>query len=110
MISDINFKGKLFQPSKWKYKQVLGTAIGTKSAPTYVNFKAGLESITFKSDEYDPLFPPLFRRHFFCTKGNLYERKFLNSFYPTIKFTMEKSTVSITKDTDFKRFLKFLSK
>ena len=86
-----------FELADEAYRQILGTAIGTKFVPTYANiFMAGLERKIFESGEFNLFALLRFLDDIFClwTEGeeklnNFF--KYLNEFHPTIKFTMEKS-------------------
>ena len=79
------------------YHQILGTAIGTKFAPHYVNiFMAGLEEEIFSSTEFQPLLWLRCLDDIFCLWTDTIEKlnellEFLNAFHPSIKFTMDYS-------------------
>ena len=96
-LAKLILKENYFELGDEVYRQILGTAIGTKFAPTYANiFMAGLERKIFESGEFNPFVWLRFLDDIFClwTEGeenlnNFF--KYLNEFHPPIKFTMEKS-------------------
>ena len=129
-LAKLTLKENYFELGDEVYRQMLGTAIGTKFAPTYADiFMAGLERKIFESGEFNPFVWLCFLDDIFClwTEGeeNLNNCfKYLNEFHPTIKFTMEKSYEKInfldvvvykenkhlstdlyTKDTDTHQYL-----
>ena len=55
-LAEIVLKHNYFECGQDVYQQILGTAIGTKFAPPYVNiFMAGLEDEIFKNSKFRPL-------------------------------------------------------
>ena len=129
-LAKLILKENYFELRDEVFRQILGTAIGTKFAPTCANiFMAGLERKIFESGEFNPFVWLRFLDDIFClwTEGeenlnNFF--KYLNEFHPTIKFTMEKSYEKInfldavvykenkhlstdlyTKDTDTHQYL-----
>ena len=88
--------GNYFELGDEAYHHILvGTAIGTKFVPTYINiFMAGLERKIFESGEFNPFVWLHFLDNIFCLWMEGEEKlnnffKYLNEFHPTIKFTME---------------------
>ena len=83
------------------YQQILGTAIGTKFAPSYANtFMAGPEEEIFKNPKFKLFLWLRYLDDIFClwTEGIDKLKKFfnyLNEFHPSIKFTMEYSEKQI---------------
>ena len=94
-------KNNFFEISEKVYYRLLGTAIGTKFAPTYANlFIAGLEKKIFENTNFKPLLWLRYLDDIFCIWTEGIERlqefyQYLNSFHPTIKFTMEFSKEQI---------------
>ena len=94
-------KNNFFEISEKVYYRLLGTAIGTKFAPTYANlFIAGLEKKIFENTNFKPLLWLRYLDDIFCIWTEGFERlqefyQYLNSFHPTIKFTMEFSKEQI---------------
>ena len=90
-----------FELSSKIYHQKLGTAIGTKFAPTCANlFMAGLDKRIFENSEYHPYLWLRFLDDIFCIWTDDLEKlqeffKFLNALHPTIKFTMDYSYETI---------------
>ena len=78
-------------------KILLGTAIGTKFVPNYVNiFMTGLKRKLFANNKFNPFLWLRFLDDIFCIWTDGEEKlneffEYLNEFYPAIKFTMEKS-------------------
>ena len=101
-LAKLILKENYFELGDQIYQQILGTAIGTIFAPTYANlFMAGLESEIFDIYELQPLLWLRFLDDIFCIwthgKEKLMEFfEFINQYHPTIKFTMEQSTDSIS--------------
>ena len=93
-LAKLILKENYFELGDEVYRQILGTAIGTKFAPTYANiFMAGLKRKIFESSEFNPF---LWLRLWTEGEENLNNFfKYLNEFHPTIKFTMEKSNEKI---------------
>ena len=90
-------KSNIFEFDQKTFKQVRGTAIGTKFAPPYpILFMADLEEKILNVSEEKPM---LWWRYiddifFIWERGEESLEKFLkklNTFYPTIKFTAEYS-------------------
>ena len=129
-LAKLILKENYFELGDEVCRQILGTAIGTKFAPTYANiFMAGLERKIFESGGFNPFVWLRFLDDIFCLwlegEEKLYNFvKYLNEFHPTIKFTMEKSYEKInfldvvvykenkclstdlyTKDTDTHQYL-----
>ena len=98
-LATIILKNNFFEIGEVVYHQLLGTAIGTKFAPTYANlFMAGLEKKIFGNTNFKPLLWLRYLNDTFWTEGleRLQEfYRYLNSFHPTIKFTMEFSKEQI---------------
>ena len=100
-LASIVLKENYFELSSKIYHQKLGTAIGTKFAPPYVNlFMAGLEKHIFENSGYHPYVWLRFLDYVFCIWTDGLEKlkeffKFLNAFHPTIKFTMDYSYETI---------------
>ena len=100
-LATIILKNNIFEIGEEVYHQLLGTAIGTKFAPTYANlFMAGLEKKIFENTNFKPLLWLRYLDDIFCIWTEGLERlqefyQYLNSFHPTIKFTMEFSKEQI---------------
>ena len=100
-LADIILKENYFELGDNIYRQKLGTAIGTKFAPTYANiFMAGLEKRIFEEFQLEPFLWLRFLDDIFCIWTHGEEKlieffNYLNNFHETIKFTMEKSTTMI---------------
>ena len=101
-LAEIVLKNNIFQFDEKTFKQVRGTAIGTKFAPPYaILFMADLEEKILNASEKKPM---IWWRYiddifFIWEHGEESLEKFLhklNSFHPTIKFTAE-----YTKETIF---------
>ena len=94
-LATIILKNTFFEISEDAYHQLLGTAIGIKSAPTYANlFMAGFEKKIFENTNFKPLLWLQYLDNIFCIWTEGLERlqeffQYINSFHPTIKFTME---------------------
>ena len=96
-LAEIVLKNNIFQFDEKTFKQVRGTAIGTKFAPPYaILFMADLEEKILRASEKKPM---IWWRYidvifFISEHGEESLEKFLNqlnSFHPTIKFTAEYS-------------------
>ena len=100
-LAKIILKNNFFENGSKVYHQKIGTAIGTKFAPPYANlFMAGLEEKLFLNTEFTPFLWLRYLDDIFCiwTQGIDKLKEFfekLNSFHPTIKFTMEHSLQKI---------------
>ena len=96
-LAKLILKENFFELSDKIYHQKLGTAIGTKFAPPYANlFMAGLEKKLFENNQFNPFLWLRYLDDIFCiwTEGieKLHEFfNYINSFHPTIKFTMDYS-------------------
>ena len=96
-LESIALKENYFELGSRLYHQKLGTAIGTKFAPPYVNlFMACIEKRTFENSGYHPyLWLRFFDNIFRIWKYDLEKLqkffKFLNAFHPMTKFTMDYS-------------------
>ena len=93
-------KHNYFEFGQDVYQQILGTAIGTKFAPPYVIFMAGLEEEIFKNPKFKPFLWLRYLDDIFClwTEGVDKLKEFfnyLNEFYSSIKFTTEFSEKQI---------------
>ena len=100
-LASIVLKENYFETSSKIYHQKLGIAIGTKFTPPYANlFMVVLENCKFENSGYHPYYLWLrFLDEIFCIWTNGLEKlqeifKFLNTFHPTIKFTMNYSCES----------------
>ena len=88
-------KNNFFEIDEEVYHQLLETAIGTKFAPNYANLiMPGLEKKIFENSNFKPLLWLRYLDDIFCIWAEGLERlqefyQYLNSFHPTIKFTME---------------------
>ena len=100
-LAEIVLKNNIFQFDEKTFKQVRGTAIGTKFAPPYsILFMAELEEKILNASEKKPM---IWWRYiddifFIWEHGEESLEKFLsklNSFPPTIKFTAEHSKETI---------------
>ena len=100
-LAEIVLKNNIFQFDEKTFKQLRGTAIGTKFAPPYaILFMADLEEKTLSPSEKKPV---VWWRYiddifFIWEHGEESLEKFLNklnSFHPTIKFTAEYSKETI---------------
>ena len=100
-LAEIVLKNNIFQFDEKTFKQVRGTAIGTKFAPPYaILFMADLQEKILSASEKKPM---IWWRYiddifFIWEHGEESLEKFinkLNSFYPTIKFTVEYSKETI---------------
>ena len=95
-----------FEFGNSNFKQVLGTAMGTKSAPTYASLVLGFLEITMYqriSNKYDKSHAEVINKEFKrylddCflvwndTWGDVFEfHDLLNNLHPSIKFTMEQN-------------------
>ena len=96
-LAKIVLENNFFEFGEKKFKQKLGTAIGTKFAPPYANlFMARLEEDFLEKAPYKPY---LWLRYlddiFAIWTGTLNELEaffeYLNQYHPTIKFTMDHS-------------------
>ena len=99
-LAKIVLENNFFEFGKKKFKQKLGTAIGTKFAPPYANlFMVRLEEDFLEKAPYKPY---LWLRYlddiFAIWTGTLNELEaffeYLNQYHPTIKFTMDHSLKS----------------
>ena len=93
-------KHNYFEFGQDVYQQILGTAIGTKFAPPYVIFMAGLEEEIFKNPKFKPFLWLRYLGDIFClwTEGVDKLKEFfnyLNEFHSSIKFTTEYSEKQI---------------
>ena len=90
-----------FEIGEEVYHQLLGKAIGTKFASTYVSlFMVELEKKIFENTNFKLLLWLRYLDDIFCIWAEGLERlqefyQYLNSFHPTIKFTMEFSKEQI---------------
>ena len=100
-LAEIVLKNNIFQFDEETFKQVRGTAIGTKFAPPYaILFMADLEEKILSASEKKPM---IWWRYigdifFIWEHGQESLENFLNqlnSFHPTIKFTAEYSKETI---------------
>ena len=100
-LAEIVLKNNIFQFDEKTFKQVRGTAIGTKFAPPYaILFMADLDEKILSASEKKPM---IWWRYiddifFIWRHGEESLEKFLNklnSFHPTIKFTAEYSKETI---------------
>ena len=100
-LAEIVLKNNIFQSDEKTFKQVRGTAIGTKFAPPYaILFMADLEEKILSASEKKPM---IWWRYiddifFIWEHGEESLEIFLNklnSFHPTIKFTAEYSKETI---------------
>ena len=100
-LAEIVLKNNLFEFDQKTFKQVRGTAIGTKFAPPYaILFMADLEEKILNAFEEKPM---IWWRYiddifFVWEHGEESLEKFLNklnTFHPTIKFTAEYSKEAI---------------
>ena len=100
-LAEIVLKNNIFQFDEKTFKQVRGTAIGTKFAPPYaILFMADLEEKILSTSEKKPM---IWLRYiddifFIWEHGEESLEKFLNklnSFHPIIKFTAEYSKQTI---------------
>ena len=108
-LFDFVLKENVFTFGEKAFKQVRGTAMGTKMAPSYANIF--MEPNFLQHQLVKPL---LWKRYikdiFLIWKGNQTQLdtflKYLNLFHPTIKFTSESSTSTVNftiyKGTRFK--------
>ena len=100
-LAAIILKNNFFEIGDKVYHQLLGTAIGTKFAPTYANlFMTGLEKKIFGNTNFKPLLWLQYLDDIFCIWTEGFDRlqefyQYLNSFHSTIKFTMEFSKEQI---------------
>ena len=100
-LATIILKNNFFEIGEEVYHQLLGTAIGTKFAPSFANlFMAGLEKKIFENTNFKPLLWLRYLDDIFCIWTEGLERlqefyQYLNSFRPTINFTMEFSKEQI---------------
>ena len=94
-LAEIILKHNYFENGTEIYHQLLGTAIGTKFPPNYANLlMAGIEDKIFQQSLTKPYLWLRYLEDIFCiwTEGveKLHEfYAFLNSFHPTIKFTID---------------------
>ena len=99
-LAKIALKNNIFQFDEKTFKQVRGTAIGTKFAPPYAILMAELGEKILSASEKKPM---IWWRYiddifFIWEHGEESLEKFinkLNSFHPTIKFTAEYSKETI---------------
>ena len=100
-LVEIVLKNNIFQFDEKTFKQVRGTAIGTKFAPPYaILFMADLEEKILSASEKKPMIWWRNIDHiiFIWEHGEESLEKFLNklnSFHPTIKFTAQYSKETI---------------
>ena len=100
-LAEMVLKNNIFQFNEKTFKQVRGTAVGTKFAPPYaILFMADIEEKILSASEKKPM---IWWRYiddifFIWEYGEESMEKFinkLNSFHPTIKFTAEYSKETI---------------
>ena len=100
-LAEIVLKSNIFQFDEKTFKQVRGTAIGTKFAPPYaILFMADLEEKIVSASEKKPMiwWKYIDDIFFIWEHGEESLENFLNqlnSFHPTIKFTAEYSKETI---------------
>ena len=88
-LAEVVLKHNYFEFGQDVYKQILGTAIGTKFAPPYANiFMAGLEEEIFKNPKFKPFLWLRYLDDIFCLWSESVDKlkeffNYLNEFHPS---------------------------